>query len=211
MAGREDSLPATLLLCMNNYEIALVSAQKRCAGYNMAVLAAKPGVEETPAYLKTCFLGQEVCICKADASVTVDGKLANFGQALSVYDWLCDRKSDAAASGEFCPVSSLDRVYVSGKGLSMQMPTLSKRIHDNPEQFRAGMAAIGAREIKMGDLGWQLNVFPDLPMGLKFYFADDEFPPQLSLLWDRNSLQFVRYETLYYIAGCLHERLQRLF
>jgi len=196
---------------MNNYDKLLADAKKRCAGYDMAALAAKPGVEDTPVYLKTCFLGQEVRISKADAQVTVDGKNADFGQALSVYDWLCDGKPGAVSSGEFCPISSLPGVYVSGKGLGMQMPALSKRIDGNPDRFRAGMAAIGAKEIPLGDLGWELDVFPDFPMQLKFYFGDEEFPPQLTLFWDKNSLQFVRYETLYYIAGCLHARLQQLF
>ena len=196
---------------MNNYDKMLADAQKRCAGYDMAALAAKPGVEDTPEALKTCFLGQAVRIRKADAQVTVNGEKADFGQALSVYDWLCDRKSYAAASGIFCSVSNLPGVYVSGKGLGMQMPTLSGRIDRDPAQFRAAMARIGAKQIPLGDLGWQLDIFPGFPMQLKFYFGDDEFPPQLTLMWDQNSLQFVRYETLYYIAGCLHERLRQLF
>ncbi len=196
---------------MNNYDKMLADAQKRCAGYDMAALAAKPGVEDMPEHLKTKFIGQEVQVFKADGAVTVDGRPATFGQALSVYDWLCDRKADAVASGDFCPVSSLPGVYASGKGLGMNMPTLSKRIHEEPERFRAVMAALGAHKLDLGDIGYRLDVFPDLPMCLKFYFGDEEFPPQLSLLWDKNSLRFVRYETIYYIAGCLHERLKTLF
>ena len=192
---------------MNNYDKMLADAQKRCAGYDMAALAVKPGVEDLPGYLLTCFLGQEVRIRKADAQVTVNGEAADFGQALSVYDWLCDRKPGAASSGEFCPVSSLPGVYVSGKGLGMQMPTLSKRIHEDPLAFSKIMRILGAAEIPLGDMGWEMDIFPGFPMQLKFYFGDEEFDPQLTLLWDRNSLQFVRYETLYYIAGCLYDRL----
>lgn len=200
----------TLRKTMNNYDKMLADAQKRCAGYDMTALAAKKGVEETPEYLKTCFLGQEVRICKADAAVTVDGRPAGFGEALSVYDWLCDRKADAAASGDFCPVSSLPGVYVSGKGLGMNMPKLSACIHEDPARFHTVMASLGAHKLDLGDIGYRLDIFPDLPMCLKFYFGDDEFPPVLNLLWDKNILRFVRYETVYYIAGCLHERLKEL-
>lgn len=195
---------------MDNYDKMLADAQRRCAGYDMAALAAKAGVMDMPEHLKTKFIGQDVLVSKADGAVTVEGRPATFGQALSVYDWLCDRKADAAASGDFCPVSSLPGVYVSGKGLGMNMPTLSMRIDEDPEHFRTGMAVIGAKEIPLGDLGWQLDIFPGFPMQLKFYFGDDEFAPQLTLLWDKNSLQFVRYETIYYIAGCLHGRLKSL-
>ena len=195
---------------MNNYDKMLASAQRRCAGYDMAALAAKPGVEDTPEHLKTKLIGQDVLVSKADGAVTVEGRAASFGEALSIYDWLCDRRENAVSSGDFCPVSSLPGVYVSGKGLGMNMPTLSGKIDGDPDRFRKNMAAMGAKEIPLGDLGWQLDIFPGFPMQLKFYFGDEEFPPQLTLLWDKNSLQFVRYETLYYIAGCLHGRLKSL-
>ena len=192
---------------MNNYDKMLQAAQARCAGYDMAVLAAKSGVEDTPAHLKSKLFGQTVLVNKTDGAVTVDGRAASFEQALSVYDWLCDRRDDAVASGAYCPVSSLPGVFVGGKGLGMEMPKLEKRIHEAPDAFVSAMKIMGAEQIALGDLGWKLDIFPKLSMCLKFYYGDEEFPPQLTLLWDKNSLQFVRYETLYYIAGCLHDRL----
>lgn len=192
---------------MNNYEKMLAAAQRRCAGYDMAALAAKPGVEDAGEFLRTTFFSQQILILKKDALVTVDGKPAGFGESLSVYDWLCDRKPYAVAAEDFCVVSSLPGVVVSGSGLSMTMPKLAQQIHENNEKFCAIMENMGAKQEKLGDLGYRLRIFPDFPMCLKFYFGDEEFPPELILLWDRNSLQFVRYETLYYIAGCLREYL----
>ena len=49
---------------MNNYEKMLQSAQVRCAGYDMAALAVKPGVEDMPEHLKTKFIGQDVLVSK---------------------------------------------------------------------------------------------------------------------------------------------------
>ena len=195
---------------MDNYEKMLAAAQKRCAGYDMVTLAKKPGVCEAEMCLHTLFLGMAVTISKENAAVTVNGKEADFGQALSVYDWLCDRKETAVASNEFCPVGSLPGVFVGGKGLGMQLPKLAKRIHEKSESFRKVMEELGAEELPLGDMGWRLRIFPDLPMCIKFYFGDEEFAPQLTLLWDKNSMQFVRYETLYYIAGCLYDRLLQL-
>lgn len=195
---------------MDNYGKMLAAAQRRCAGYDMAALTAKPGVEDAGTYLRTSFLSQEVLITKSDCAVTVDGRPANFGEGLSIYDWLCDRKPYAAAAGEFCVVSSLPGVVVSGTGLSMAMPKLARQVHERPEKFQTVMESMDAKTEKLGDMGYKLNIFPDFPMCLKFYFGDEEFPPQLTLLWDKNSLQFVRYETLYYIAGCLQTLLQRM-
>ena len=45
-------------------------------------------------------------------------------------------------------------------------------------------------------------------MQLRFWHADEDFPPSLDLLWDRNTLQFLRYETTWFAAGVLRRRLR---
>ena len=195
---------------MNNYDRMLLAARQRFLEYDAALLGQKPGVTDLDSELATCFLGQQTLICKEDGQILLDGRNAGFGEGLSVLDWLCDRKPDASASMEFCPIGSLPGVYVGGGNLSMDMPGLSLAIHENPNGFRDACTKMGAEPLEMGDMGFRLRIFPDLPMCLKFYFGDEEFPPQLTLLWDKNTLRFVRYETAYYIAGCLQKRLLEL-
>ena len=95
----------------DNYEISLQSAMKRFCSYDMAVLSNKSGVTDTGEYLQTHLFGLGIKICKKTGEVTVNGQTADFCEALSVFDWLCDRKENAKASGEFCPVSSLPGVW----------------------------------------------------------------------------------------------------
>lgn len=76
----------------------LDAARVRCAGYDMAALAAKPGVVDAGECLRTTFFAREILIHKKTAAVTVDGRPADFVEGLSVYDWLCDRKPEAAVS-----------------------------------------------------------------------------------------------------------------
>ena len=195
---------------MNNYEKTRDDACRRFTAYDMAALSSRPGVEDAGQELKTSFLGETVRVCKKNGAVCLDGRKADFGEVLSVLDWLCDGRRDAAAAGEYCTVSSLPGVLVSGSGLVMSADGLGERIHRNPEKFREACTAMGGRPVRMGDIGYAVPVFPDMDMCLKFYFADEEFPPQLTFLWDRNVLQFVRYETVYYIAACLTKRLAAL-
>lgn len=195
---------------MSNYNLMQDAARQRFTQYDMAALAAKPGVEDADGCLTTCFFGETVRVEKTTGSITLNGRAADFCESLSIYDWLCDRKVDAVASGEFCPVSSLSSVYVSGSGLGISPSLLAERIEKAPEKFRMACAEIGAKPITMGDMGYILHIFPDLPMCMKFYFSDEDFPAQLVFLWDHNILRFVRYETVYYIAGCLQKRLNRL-
>lgn len=196
------------LVKTDNYEISLHSAMKRFCSYDMAVLSQRPGVTDGGEYLKTRLFGANACICKKTGQITLDGKKADFCEALSVFDWLCDRKENAKASAEFCPVNSLPGIMVRGSGLNMQSPALAEKIDENPELYQKALLKMGGKLVEAGDIGGQIEIFPGLPMRLKFYFGDDEFQPSLTFLWDQNILQFVRYETVYYIAACLQKQLR---
>ena len=47
-----------------------------------------------------------------------------------------------------------------------------------------------------------------LPVLLRFWSADEEFPAQLQLLWDRNTCRYLRYETTFYLSGEILRRLR---
>jgi hypothetical protein len=192
---------------MNNYEKMLSDACRRFTTYDMTTLAQRPGVEDLGEVLKTCFLGETVLLRKKDGQITIGGRLADFGETLSILDWLCDGKPDAKAAECYCTVGSLPGVYVGGSGLMMSGGRLAAQIDAAPQAFRGCCEAMGGREVALGDLGFEIPIFPDLSAQLKFYHGDEEFPPQLTFLWDQNMLQFVRYETVYYIAGCVQKRL----
>lgn len=192
---------------MSNYDKMLEDARLRFTGYDMSALARMPGVEDRGTHLATRFFAREVLADKTTGEITLDGKQAGFSEGLSIYDWLCDRKADAAPAGEYCSVGSLPGVFVGGSGLGMKPQRLADAIDRDPDAFRRCCEALGGEAAAMGDMGYRLEIFPGLSMCLKFYFADEEFPPSLTLLWDKNILRFVRYETVYYIAGCLQERL----
>ena len=53
----------------------------------------------------------------------------------------------------------------------------------------------------IGDIGYEFTVFADLKMRLKFYEADEEFPPQLTVLFHTNALSSAHYETIFYIMN----------
>lgn len=179
----------------------------RFASYDTNKISGKPGVTDCGDTLHTQFLGGQVVIKKADGTVTVDGKRADFNSAMSVFDWLCDGKADAAAFGRYAPVSSLPGVLVSGNGLMMDSPSVAEMADQQPEKLRTTLLKMGAREISIGDMGFEVPLFPGICLRLKFYFRDEEFAPSVTFLWDENILQFVRYETVYYIAGAITKKL----
>ena len=56
----------------------------------------------------------------------------------------------------------------------------------------------------------RLPLFDFMPVILQFYESDEEFPPGVKLMWDENVTDYMKYETVWYAAGFIYNRLLSL-
>ena len=82
------------------------------------------------------------------------------------------------------------------------------RKYFEPEALRAACLALGGREIPMGELSFEIPLFDFLPVMVQFWSSDEEFPPVFKLMWDENTLQYLKFETVCYAAAFLTQRLR---
>ena len=68
--------------------------------------------------------------------------------------------------------------------------------------------ALSGKELKKGDVSFELELFPFLPIAIYFWEADDEFPASLQVLADKNILDYMHYETLMFALTHLFCRLK---
>lgn len=59
-------------------------------------------------------------------------------------------------------------------------------------------------------MSYRIPLFDFFPVTLQFWDADDEFDAVLKIMWDRRTLDFMRYETTWYAAGHLLGRIREL-
>lgn len=64
--------------------------------------------------------------------------------------------------------------------------------------------------ISGGDVACELDLFPFLPLCLRFWESDEEFPPSLQILTDKNILDYMHYETLMFAVSHVIGRLKDL-
>ncbi len=197
---------------MDNYVLAQDRARQAFLRRNHDGFATRPGISGNTEEITFRFLGTKTTVGLKTGEIAFqwENKIwkADYSEAFSVYDWLCDSKPQATASGEFCPAHGLPGVYVAGSGLSMSPKCLAEAADQEPGLFSRACEALGGRRLYLGDMAYEIPVVPGLTMVLKFYHRDEEFPPSMTILWDKNTLEFVRYETIYYIAGALCQRLE---
>lgn len=192
----------------DNYAIQANDARLRFLTYDQSAMAA----ERDESFLYLTFCGLPYRISRADGHIfrkpgDIWLSADSHGEVLTIFDYLCDAKPQRSAAREFVSMASLAGHVHSG--LSLGSGPLERAIDRDPEAFRRACLSLGGTESAGGgDLSFDLFLFPDLPLRFRFWHADEEFPASLDLLWDRNALQFLRYETTWYAAGVLRSRLR---
>lgn len=188
----------------NNYLIMRHQAQEKFLTYEQAPILARWQLKSDEQRIFVSFFQQEYEISRATGEILrcKNGMPAGFEETLSIFDLLCYAKARPFASSDFAPINSLTGKPV-GAGVSTD-PTCSSyalRFSRSVSAFCSACETLGGRRIDIGDIGYEFPVFADLMLRLKFYEADDEFPPQLTVLFSSNALSYVRYETIFYIMN----------
>ena len=190
---------------MNNYELSRNRAQHYFLSFDQQAIIQTWHLDSDSQWLYVDFLNRPYRICRSTGSVFRhwDGTCADFEEVLSIFDLLCHEGTNKYISGNFAPVNSLkNRPRAIGVGTSFHEKSAVLLDHE-PEKFTAACLSLGGIPVPMGDLGFRFPVFGPLEVILKFYHADEDFPASVTLLWDDETLQFLYYETVFYIAGFL--------
>lgn len=194
---------------MDNYVASRDRAQRYFLGFDQETLIRNWKLMHNDTSIFVNFLGRAYRICRNTGAVFCkeDGLQANFNVVLSIFDLLCHESAQKLLTGRYAPVNSLKGNAAVGVGTDFY-GEFAERIDGDPQNFRQACLRCGAKAVQMGDIGFCFPVFGPLNVILKFYHSDEDFPASITLLWDENMLQFVYYETVFYIAGALLQRLK---
>ena len=193
----------------DNYEQSRDRAQAYFLRFDQQRLIRRWDLKHDRERLYVDFLGKLYGICRQSGVVTRlwDGRQAGYEEALSIFDLLCHEGEHKYLSGSLAPVNSL-KGRPPTAGVDTDFYGKAAAAFDKaPELFCKACLAMGGQPVNMGDLGFRFPVFGAMPVILKFYRSDEEFPASLTLLWDENALQYMFYETVFYVAGVLLEEL----
>ncbi len=198
----------------DNYELQRQAAARTFLTYDMEKIAQTFGLalDETALYFPMLNTPHRLLRGTAQVERMQEGAWApaGFDAALTVYDLLTNPNGRPVLAHEWCAHTSFHAVQggtVSGS--LMIHPDESARPYEKDlDRLRRACAHLGGREVAGGDFASVLPAFDCLPVLLRFWNADEEFPAQLQLLWDRNTCRYLRYETTFYLSGEILRRLR---
>lgn len=196
----------------SNYDATRDRVEKEFLKYDQSAMIEKFRLEHDPDFLYIRFLA---CVYRIGRRTGRVERLpetvhAGFNEVMTLFDVLCESRPDCRLGGEFVRVNDLDGVprtaYLGGSLFDGSARAFTHRT----DALRAACEQLGGTPGSVGDVSYQIPMFDFLPVMLQFWDADDEFEAVLKLMWDRRTLDFMRYETTWYAAGHLLKRLEAL-
>ena len=130
------------------------------------------------------------------------------GEYMTLLDLICDSRPDRYLTCRWKNTAAFGRVF--HQNLLESLDPFAEAIQEHPEAFRRACEALGGTPVKMGDIGYSVELFDGLCIGIQFWEGDEEFPPKVNFLWDENALMYLKYETMWFAIGMLKQKIKDL-
>ncbi len=200
---------------MNNYDLQVDIGKQIFLKYDRELLIRKFRLEADGRYLYLTYLNTPCRISRSDGGIEecIQGEWTecrSYSTVMTVYDLLCYHRGETAPmlSGQWCAVGNF--VVTGVTNTETFTKEYAAKLDGRLEDLKAACEKLGGvpmERVAGADLTCKFQVTPFFPVLLQFWQGDDEFTPKLMLLWDRNTDQFMHFETTFYLQGDLLERL----
>lgn len=202
----------------SNHEITKRRVMSGIASYDIPKAIRQFALASDDAFLYVDFMTRQYRISQTSGMTEwlADGAWleASFSEVLTIFDILFYSREDAALSGNYMLMQNLSRVQTSetyaGKGGFRK----HEEYWDGKEAALAeGCERLGGVPAGKGDVAYCVPIFrwpasghidssfSQIDMIMQFWSSDDEFPASFNFLFDENLLQFMHYETIWYVVS----------
>jgi len=169
--------------------------------------------DENALYIR--MLGQEYAVDRRIGTITQRGtmKPAEHDLTMAAYDLFC--YSDASSvlpeiDGGWETLAQLGGIVGAGHVRKLQQSDVIRPFAGRTDEIRKACEAMGGAPCKGGDVSYLLPVFPFLKLWFQYWDADEEFPASIQFLWDKNALEILHYEILFYTSKFVEEKIKEL-
>ena len=127
---------------------------------------------------------------------------------MTIYDILCYSRDGCSLSGNYCSVNMLKGTVKSGSVGSDLFQKSADAFNGKLEKLEAVCGTFGEKVDLSGDVAAKLYPFTFLPVIIQFWEADEEFPANLKFMFDENILDYMHFETIFFMMGHIVKRIQ---
>lgn len=200
----------------SNYEIMRDMMQTEFLKYDQMHMIHKFHLEYDKQYLYMMFVKRKYRINRNSGKVewSEDGFIhttaADYNEAMSIFDVLCYSKDNCHLSGRYDKINNLSGTAQSANPGSSIYVHYEKFFDHKLDLMSRACEQLGGVKMDKGDVAYLLDTFDFLPMILQFWESDEEFPASLKFLWDENIMDYVHFETSFFIVDHVLRRIHEL-
>lgn len=195
----------------NNYLIQAQQAKQRFLTYDSQALIRKLTLKADEDFLYVPMLCQTYRIRRTTGDIDrftgtawVDAN--SYEEVMTLLDLVCDSREDRHLSGRWKNMSAFGLQFHQNLLEGTRDPW-AEAFQADQEGFCRACIALGGKPLPNGDIAYAIELFDGLPVALQLWLGDEEFPPNLRLLWDENAAMYIRYETMYFAKALLLDRI----
>ena len=201
---------------MSNYDKMLASAQRLFLGYDQGEIIRRWGLDSDEGFLYADYFGQRLSIdrrtgalAQADAPADGEYRIASFvNDGMALFDLLTYAPARPVPTGRWSGISTLGGIIGAGHDRNLGHEPTAAKFQGKTEALARACRRLGGVPEGKADVGFAIPAFRDFRVLFQFWDGDDEFPASIRYLFDERALQYMHYETLWYVMNSLAERLE---
>ncbi|MBO7699569.1 MAG: DUF3786 domain-containing protein [Eubacteriaceae bacterium] len=181
----------------DNYRLALEGMFERFRACRIKELAEATGAEEKDGNIFLDFYGRRL---KADPDAMTltwcdDGSGVSTGDGLLILAYLIGANPQARETGILCSFREI-RAAAVFEGAFLKSLAPYKKAFTGREDFLSCALRAGGEELPMGDAAVRMRPFLHIPIICVYYEGDDEFPADITVLYDKSITDFIHEENV---------------
>lgn len=132
-----------------------------------------------------------------------------FNESMSLYHLLFYTCEHPRFAGVWIPDTSLNLAATHrNTPPDPLLPPFAKKFTGKAELLASACARLGGMPISKGDAGFEFHAFPQVPLRLIFWDAEEDLPAQIQILFDKYATDYIHFETSGCILSDLLEKLE---
>jgi hypothetical protein len=197
------------------FRAAWQQARKEWAEADPARCAARAGCGRSSAGVTVPFFGQPHLVTTPDGDVSAGGVLVHVAVGILLLHYLL-RADGTPPGGEWRAFRDLpDGMFYAASFSQRAEAPLAEAFGapssggsaDGLGRFRNAAAAAGGRALELGDAAFAFQALPRLALAVLVWAGDEEFPAQVSVVFDAAAGCYLPAEDLAGLGGLLARRL----
>ena len=201
---------------MDNYDLQVDIGKRIFLEYDQALMIRKYCLDADGQYIYLTYLNTPCRISRRTGGIEeqICGRwreCRDFSTVMTIYDLLCYHKGETAPAlfRQWCAVGTFVVTGVTQTdGFTGKYAQSFDGRLDKLKVACEKLGGVMQERMAGADLTCKFAVTPFFPVLLQFWEGDEEFPPKLLILWDRNADSFLHFETTFYLQGDLLNRLR---